>query len=153
MDDQLAILTGFEAQILLPASTARMHGLKLVVPRRQRLVHRRPSTDGTAINVKRGSLRGGAEGNEGNLRRPIPLGLRRQRALGVTAPPAVRSLQPSAVYHQMAGSQSGAMPVAHRGSESRLGACGRASAQHGQQQAEHHRQEPPPPCTIHEGAS
>ena len=82
MDDQLAILARFEAQILLPASAARMHRLKLVVPRRQRLVHRRPGTDGTAINVKRGSPCGGGEGYEGNLRRPIPLpGLRRCCAL------------------------------------------------------------------------
>src|SRR5436305_5192894 len=99
MDDQLAIITRFEAQKLLPASAARMHGLKLVVPRRQRLVHRRPSADGTAIDVKRGSLHGCAEGNEGNLRRPIPLGLRRYRALRVTAPPGVRSLQSPAVCH------------------------------------------------------
>ena len=111
-----AILTRLEAQVLLPAGAARMHRLKLVVPRRQRLVHRRPSTDATAIHVKRGSLCGGGEGHEGNLRRPIRLGLRRCRALRVTAPPGVRSLQPSAVCHQVAGSRSGAMPVARRGS-------------------------------------
>jgi hypothetical protein len=150
MDDQLAILARFEAQILLPASAARMHRLKLVVPRRQRLVHRRPSPDGTAINVKRGSLCGGGEGYEGNLRRPIPLGLHRCRALRVTAHPGVRSPQPSAVCHQVAGSESGAMPVAHRGSGRRRCARLRASARHRQQQAKHHRQEPPPSCTLHE---
>ena len=94
MDDWLAILTRFEAQILLPASAARMHRLKLVVPRRQRLVHRRPCTDGTAINVKRGSLCGGGEGYEGNLRRPIALGLRRYRAPRVTAPLGCDRLSP-----------------------------------------------------------
>ena len=150
VDDQLAIIPRLEAQVLLPAGAARMHGLELVVPRRQRLAHRRPRPDATAIHVKRGSLCGGGDSHEGNLRRPVRHGLRRCRALRGTGRLVVRSLQPAAVYHQVAR-RSGAMPmpVPRRVPGRRLGARRRAVAQY-QQEAKPQRQQPTPSCRIHE---
>src|SRR4051812_3543587 len=111
VDDQLPVVPGLEAQVLLPAGPARMHGLELVVPRRQRLVHRGPGPNATAIDVEGSSLCGGRERDERNVGRRVRYGLQRRRALEVTGPPRVRSLQRSVLYDHVAGTHSGALPV------------------------------------------